>query len=103
MEWIQVYNPTSNVVLLTFLAALPIFVLLGLLAIFEIAAQWAASGGLLTAFLVSVLFYGMPLSNVTAAVGFGAAYGLLPIGWIVLAAVFFGSLQKITLTNREMG
>ncbi len=88
MEWIQVYNPTGNAILSTILAALPIVVLLGLLAIFEIAAQWAALAGLVAAFIVSVLFYGMPLSNATAAVVFGAAYGLLPIGWIILAAVF---------------
>lgn len=88
MEWVQVYDPVGNAVLSTVLASLPILVLLGLLAIFEIAAQWAALFGLVTALIVSVLFYGMPLIDATAAVGFGAAYGLLPIGWIVLAAVF---------------
>lgn len=98
MEWIQVYNPTGNAVLSTILAALPILVLLGLLAIFEIAAQWAALAGLVAAFIVSVLFYGMPLSNATAAVVFGAAYGLLPIGWIILAAVF---LYNITVETGQ--
>jgi lactate permease len=88
MEWIQVYNPAGNAVVSTILAALPILVLLGLLGIFEIAAQWAALGGLVAAFIIAVLFFGMPLSDATAAVIFGGAYGLLPIGWIVLAAVF---------------
>ncbi|MBR8836816.1 MAG: lactate permease LctP family transporter [Stigonema ocellatum SAG 48.90 = DSM 106950] len=87
MEWIQVYNPAGNAIVSTILAALPILVLLSLLGIFEIAAQWAALAGLVAAFMVAVLFYRMPLSDATAAVVFGAAYGLLPIGWIVLAAV----------------
>ncbi|MBW4636571.1 MAG: L-lactate permease [Iphinoe sp. HA4291-MV1] len=98
MEWIQVYDPAGNAILSTVLAALPIVVLLGLLAIFKIAAQWAALAGLVTAFIVSVLFYGMPFNSAVAAVGFGAAYALLPIGWIILAAVF---LYEITLETRQ--
>ncbi len=94
MEWIQVYNPANNLIISTLLAALPIVVLLALLGIFEIAAQWAALAGLFTAFVVSVFVYGMPIGNAAGAVGYGIAFGLLPIGWIVLSAVFLYNLTQ---------
>src|SRR2546428_10850342 len=96
MEWIQVYDPAHNALLSTVLAALPIVVLFIMLGIFEIPAQWAALSGLLTALLVSIFFYGMPASDALASTLYGAAFGLLPIGWIVLAAVFLYSLAVET-------
>jgi lactate permease len=44
--------------------------------------------GLTTAVLVATMFFGMPCGATLAAAGYGAGFGLLPIGWIVLAAVF---------------
>ncbi len=96
MEWIQAYDPAHNALLSTLLAALPIVVLFITLGIFEVPAQWAALSGLMTALLVSVFFYGMPASNALASTLYGAAFGLVPIGWIVLAAVFLYSLTVET-------
>ncbi|HEY3129111.1 MAG TPA: lactate permease LctP family transporter [Acidobacteriota bacterium] len=96
MEWIQVYDPVHNALLSTVLAALPIVVLFIMLGIFEIPAQWAALSGLSTALLVSIFFYGMPASDALASALYGTAFGLLPIGWIVLAAVFLYSLAVET-------
>ncbi|MGC4003068.1 MAG: L-lactate permease [Pirellulales bacterium] len=47
----------------------------------------AAGIGLGVALTVAVLGYGMPTSAACGAAFYGAAFGLLPIGWIVVAAV----------------
>ena len=88
MSWSQVYSPLGSLLLSALVAALPILVLLGLLAFCHVRAHLAALAGLATALLIAVLVYGMPLRLSLAAVCNGAAYGLFPIGWIVLCAIF---------------
>ncbi len=96
MPWIQVYDPLGNAWLSTLVAALPIVLLLVALAVFEWKAHWAALAGLTAALLVSVVVYGMPVSAAAATAVYGAAYGLFPIGWIILAAVFLYNLTVRT-------
>ena len=69
------------------LAAAPIVVLLGLLIAGQSAPR-AAVAGLIVAMAVAVAGFGMPTSAALASAVYGACFGLLPIGWIVLAAVF---------------
>src|SRR5918992_3090361 len=88
MEWIQVYDPLNNEWLSTLVAALPIVGLLVTLAFLEWKAQWAALTGLGLALVVAVAVYGMPIQSAAATAVYGAAYGLFPIGWIILNAVF---------------
>ncbi|MGH9347835.1 MAG: L-lactate permease [Vicinamibacterales bacterium] len=88
MEWIQVYDPLRNEWLSTLVAALPIVGLLVTLAFFEWRAQWAALTGLTLAFVIAVAVYGMPARSAAATAVYGAAYGLFPIGWIILNAIF---------------
>jgi len=95
MDWVQVYDPLGSPVWSTILAGLPIVVLLGLLT-GGIAAPKSALAGLLTALGVAILGFGMPASAAGAAALYGAAFGLLPIGWIVLAAVFLFHLTVQT-------
>jgi len=76
------------VLLSAVVAALPVAVLLGMLAFARARAHWAAVAGLATSLAVAVLVFRMPpLLAATAALD-GAAYGLFPIGWIVLCAIF---------------
>ena len=87
--WNQIYTPVAGSVGLSALvAALPVAVLLGLLALGHTRAHWAALSGLATALLVAVAVFGMPARLAGIAALNGAAYGLLPIGWIVLGAIF---------------
>src|SRR5262245_50805905 len=87
--WPQVYTPVGNSVLLSAaVAALPVVVLLGLLGLAHVRAHYAALAGLAAAVLVATTVHGMPWNLAIAAVGNGAAYGLFPIGWIVLCAIF---------------
>src|SRR6266700_499172 len=86
--WIQNYNPTGSALLSTILAAATVVVLLGTLGLLGWSAPKAAAVGLVTALVVAVFVYGMPWISAVAAAGYGAAFGLFPIGWIVFAAVF---------------
>ncbi len=88
MPWSQTYAPLGSVFVSAMVAALPVVVLLGLLAFFHVRAHRAALAGLASAWLVAVLVFGMPARLATAAAGYGALYGLFPIGWIVLNAIF---------------
>jgi lactate permease len=88
MTWTQIYTPLGNVYLSALVAALPVIVLLGALAFFHVKAHWAALLGLAVAVGTAVFVYGMPARMAGATVLNGAAYGLFPIGWIVLNAIF---------------
>src|SRR5215470_17473799 len=88
MNWTQIYNPLGSLLLSALVASLPVVVLLGLLAFFHVKAHVAAIAGLLTSGVVAIAVYGMPASLAIASAANGAAYGLFPIGWIVLNAIF---------------
>jgi lactate permease len=89
LTWTQTYTPIlNNLALSAFVAALPVVVLLGLLAFFRAKAYVAALLGLTCSFLIAILIYVMPIPLALAAAANGAAYGLFPIGWIVLCAIF---------------
>src|SRR3954471_7933400 len=88
IAWSQNYTPLGGLGLSTLVAALPVVVLLGSLGLFHVRAHWAALAGLAASLLIAVLVYGMPAHLAGRAAVFGAAYGLLPIGWIVLSAIF---------------
>lgn len=84
----QVYDPLGSPLASTLVAALPLVVLLGLLAWHRVRAHWAALAGLTSAVLVAIVALGMPPAMALAATGYGALYGLFPIGWIVLNVIF---------------
>ena len=89
MHWTQVYTPVAGSLALSALvAALPVVVLLGLLAFGHVKAHWAALSGLATSLAVAMVVFGMPVQLAGTAALMGAAYGLFPIGWIVLGAIF---------------
>jgi lactate permease len=88
MTWTQAYTPLGNLYLSAVVAALPVVVLLGALAFFHVKAHKAALLGLLTALVTAVFVYRMPWSMAGASAITGAAFGLFPIGWIVLNAIF---------------
>lgn len=69
-------------------AAAPVAVLLGLLAFLHVRAHWAALCGLAAALGIAMFVYGMPAPLALSAAGYGGMFGLLPIGWIVLNAIF---------------
>jgi lactate permease len=90
--WLQTYDPLHGP-LSTLVAALPLLVLLGLLASRRVPAHVAALAGLAAALLVAIAVIGMPAGMAARSAVLGAAYGLFPIGWIVLNVIF---LYRIT-------
>ena len=90
--WLQNYDPLNNVFLSTLLAALPIIILLGSIALFKIKIHFAALFGLMIAILVALFVYRMPVSATAATTVYGGVYGLFPIGWIILNLIFLYQL-----------
>ncbi len=89
----QVYQPVLDSILLSALVAgLPLYVLFVLLAILRLPAWICALAAMLTAFALSWLIWGMPFGISVGTATEGMAFGLWPISWIVLNAVFFHNL-----------
>jgi lactate permease len=96
MHWTQVYDPFGHWWLSTLVATLPILVLFGLLAGLKVKPHWCAIAGAMTAMLVAVLCFKMPLLLAATSFGYGVAFGLLKIAWIVLAAVYLYDISVET-------
>src|SRR5499427_7346862 len=96
MTWNQVYDPFGHWWLSTLIAALPLIVLLGLLAGFKVRPHLCAIAGAGTAVLVAIVAFGMPAALATSSFFYGASFGLLKIVWIVIAAVFLYDISVAT-------
>src|SRR6185503_8120630 len=90
--WLQNYDPLGHPILSTALAAVPIVALLVAIAFLHVRIHVAALVGLGLALLLAILVYRMPVLSALAAGGFGAAFGLFPIGWIILNVMFLYQL-----------
>jgi len=94
MSWTQRYDPAGSAAFSTLAAALPIVVLLGSLAWLRLRAHHAALAGLVTALIVAIAIIGMPPGMALLSAALGAAFGLFPIGWIVLNVIFLHRLVE---------
>jgi lactate permease len=94
--WQQVYDPAGNPLWSTFLAALPVVVLLGALGFFKMQAHVAALLGLATALAIAIFVFHMPAAMAGKSAILGGLYGLLPIGWIVINVIFLYKLTHST-------
>ncbi len=93
--WPQTYDPVAGSLGVSALvAALPIFVLLVLLGVLRKPAWMASLCGLGAAAVVAIAVYHMPVSMAVSSTLYGAANGLLPIGWIVFTAIL---LYRLTV------
>jgi lactate permease len=94
--WIQEYNPLGSWPLSTAAAALPILVLLGLLASGRVSAGRSALAGLVSACLVAFFIFGMPARMILASASVGVVFAAFRIVWLILAAVFLYDLTVST-------
>jgi len=96
VTWNQNYDPLGHWWLSTLVAALPIIVLLGLLAGLKVRAHLCAVAGAATAVIVAILAFKMPALLAVSSFFYGSAFGLLKIVWIVIAAVFLYDISVET-------
>jgi len=88
VRWLQNYDPAGRWWLSTLIAAMPLVVLLGAMAVLRLKAHQAASAGLLTALFIATLVFHMPARLAFTAAALGAGYGLFPICWILLPVLY---------------
>lgn len=91
--WLQQVNPVHNLVLATIIAVSPILLLAGLLLSRKVAGYIACIITLCYALLIAIVVYGMPAKLAGLSGLYGILCGLMPIGWIVLAAVFLYNIS----------
>ena len=102
----QNYNPLGNALLSTIVAAIPILTLLYFIALHPhrdkqgtrhlgISAPYAAFYGVLAAFLVSCVAFGMPFPSAFSAFALGSLSGFLAIIWIIIGAIFLYNMTLI--------
>jgi lactate permease len=86
----------GSLALSALVSLLPLAVVLVLLGGFKVRAQWAALAGLLTALLVAIFGFAMPVGMAVLAGLHGAFYGLFPIMWIVVNALWIFNMTVAT-------
>ena len=94
--WTQTYDPLGNWPLSTLAAALPVLVLLGLLASGKASAWQAALAGFATACGMAHLIFKMPAAMILASAEFGVVFAFFRIIWLIIAAVFLYDLAVMT-------
>ena len=96
--WTQNYDPAGNIWLSSLVALIPIAFFFLALAVFRLKGYVAGTITVILALLVAVLFYGMPVDMALASAVYGFFYGLWPIAWIIVGAVF---LYKISVKTGQ--
>ena len=96
MVWNQVYDPLGNAWLSALVALIPIAVFFISLLVLKLKGQWAGLLTVLSAIIIAIFVYGMPTDKALWSFGYGAFYGLWPIAWIIIAAIF---LYKLTVKS----
>lgn len=98
MNWKQVIDPFDNIVLSALVALVPIAFIFWALAVKKMKGYQASLLATLIAIVIAVAVYGVPLKLALLATAHGALYGLFPICWIVVTAVF---LFNITVRSGQ--
>jgi lactate permease len=93
MNWIQQTDPLGNIYLSAFIAAIPVFFIFWALIIKKMKGYLASALTAILAVLVAVVIYGMPVGLSLLSLLHGALYGLFPICWIIIGAVYLYNLS----------
>jgi lactate permease len=86
--WLQNYNPLGHWFLSALVAAVPLLLLFYLIAVRRTFAPLAAFYAAVAAMLIAVVLAGMPVQLAVTSFVYGGAFGLMPIAWVVFAAIF---------------
>jgi len=96
--WQQLYTPLGSLGLSALAALVPIIFFFLALAVFRLKGHVAGAITLLLSLLIAVFVYHMPVDKALASAVYGFFYGLWPIAWIIVAAVF---LYKLTVKSGQ--
>src|SRR5688572_10574789 len=96
MTWQQLYDPFDNRVLSTAVSALPVLTLFFVLVVLKKRVWVSALSGLLVAVGLALVVFGMPAVLVATAAGHGVIFGVMRIGWIVVASIFLYNIASTT-------
>ena len=97
-QWQQIYDPMGNIWISSAIALIPIVFFFLALAVFRMKGSVAGTITVALAFLVSLFLYDMPLSMALSSMVYGFFYGLWPIAWIIIGAVF---LYKVSVKTGQ--
>ncbi|MEG1031771.1 MAG: L-lactate permease [Acinetobacter sp.] len=97
-SWQQIYDPMGNIWISSAIAMIPIVFFFLALAIFRLKGSVAGTITVILALLVSLFAYQMPATMAFASLVYGFLYGLWPIAWIIIGAVF---LYKISVKTGQ--
>lgn len=86
--WTQIYAPFGGEIVSALIAGIPLYLLFYMLAVRRSAGHYAALLGTSAAVILAIAVWGMPVGLALNATLFGAAFGLFPIIWIVITAVW---------------
>jgi lactate permease len=98
MNWTQVIDPFNNFALSALVAVIPILFIFWALIIKKMKGYKASLLAVTIAILIAIFVYGMPVKLALLSTANGAMYGLFPICWIVITAVF---LFNITVKSGQ--
>jgi len=87
MPWIQTIDPLKNIPLSALVAAIPVIFIFWAL-IKKMKGYITSLLALAIAIFIALLIYGMPLKLAMLSTLHGSLYGLFPISWIIISAVF---------------
>ncbi|MBP6116675.1 MAG: L-lactate permease [Neisseriaceae bacterium] len=93
-SWQQLYDPFGNIWLSSLVALIPIIFFFLALTVLRLKGSVAGTITVLLAFLVAIFAYNMPVMLALSSIVYGFLYGLWPIAWIIIGAVF---LYKISV------
>jgi len=96
MTWQMNVDPLGNIALSALVAAIPIFFLFWALAIKRMKGQYAALGGTGLAIAIAIGVYQMPVDLAALSTLYGGAFGLFPVCWIVITALFIYNMSVKT-------
>ena len=97
-HWQQIYDPMGNIWISSAIALIPIIFFFLALAVFRMKGSVAGTITVVLALLVSLFAYQMPATMAFASMIYGFLYGLWPIAWIIIGAVF---LYKISVKTGQ--
>jgi len=98
MNWTQVVDPLNSILLSALAAAVPIFFIFWALIIKKMKGYKASLLTLTIALLFALFIYGMPVKLALSSIVHGALYGLFPICWVIIGAVF---LYNVTVKSGQ--